>query len=164
MADSDSRNKIAMLVALLAGAFLLAAAIESTVLLSYIAVLFILSVYSVGAIENNGSELNVQPYGGIILSLGFLLLAGMTGIWLTWTPGTSADAYTYTFGLPTPTAIFLTFIWFLPFFISIYYAIGPFGRTINDEIIDSIIDDARDKQAESEFAMAPSDESVGGDD
>lgn len=164
MPNSDDRNRIAILIALLAGAFLVAGMIGSTVALSYIAVLFILSVFSVGAIENNSRELDIRPYRGIILSLGVLLLLGMTGIWLTWSPGMSASAYTYTFGLPTPTAIFITFIWFLPYFVTVYYAIGPFDKTINNKVIDSIMADAQDAQEQSEFPMASAKETARGDD
>lgn len=162
MSANENRNIIVVIVALLASAFLVAGYIESTILLSYVAVFLILSMFSVAAIESNNSELDLWPYWGVILSLGILLLLGMTGIWLTWDP--EATSYNYILGLPTPTAIFLCFLWFLPFFVVIYYALGPFDEAINDEVIDSIMNDARDAQAKSDFPLAPDNDSKRGDD
>lgn len=164
MARNENNNKVMLAVALFATAFLVATVFESTVALSYISVFFILSVFTVAAVESNDRELDFSPYGGIIVSLGVVLLLGMTGIWLTWNPGMDAVDYTYVVGLPIPTAIYLFFIWFLPFFITIYYSIAPFDETINDDIIDSIIDDAQTAQTTSEFPMASVDESSKGDD
>ncbi|MDS0476970.1 hypothetical protein [Natrinema sp. 1APR25-10V2] len=161
--SQTENNKIMVVVALLATAFLVASVFQSTVALSYIAVLFILSVLSVAGIESNDREFDISPYGGVIVSLGIILLLGMTGIWLTWDPGVSAAEYTYIIGLPTPTAIYLFFIWFLPFFVTIYYALSPFNETVNDDIIDSILDDAQEAQTTSEFPMAAAEQPAGDD-
>lgn len=164
MVGSNNRNTIMILIALFAAAFLVAAAFESAIALSYISILFIVAVASAAAIETRDSELDIRPLGGVIVGLGVIFLIGMTGIWLTWSPGMEAGEYSYIVGLPTSTAIYLGLIWLVPFLVTVYYSIGPFEETINDEVIDTVLDEAQEAQTEADLPMASANESSGGDD
>lgn len=163
MVDDDNRNTIMGLVAILATIYLIGGAMGSALLLSYASVFFILAVGVVPTIEQHDNEMDIAPYGGIIAVWAVLFLVGITGIWMTWNPGMAAEEYTYVLGLPLPTAIYLAFLWFLPFAVPVYYALNVFEKTVEQETIDTIIDDARSAQKDGDYDLLPTEVEEGDD-
>jgi hypothetical protein len=153
-----TRNTIMFLVAIVAIGSLLTAALGFYRLFSYLAAVFILATFAVAAIERDDRELDFAPYTGLITGLGILFGIGLTGIWLLWSPGMTD--YTYLFGLPLATVVYMLFLWLLPLLGAVYYATTVFGRTANDETVTEIMDKARQAQHHEDFPLSPSDPST----
>ncbi len=126
-----SRNTILATIGALAIALLVAAAIGTYRVFSYLAALFILATVASASVERADSEFDLAPYTGLIAGLGVLFVLGLTGIWLTWSPGTTE--FTYVFGLPVSTFSYVLFIWALPLAGAIYYSLR-FERIGGDEL------------------------------
>lgn len=158
-----SRNTLMIGISVLCLAALIAAALELYRPFSYLAAGIILAVIAAAATEQNERELSLEPYTGIVAGMGVLFLIGLTGVWLTWDP--TVTEYEYVLGLPVPTLIYFAFIWFLPLGIAIYYSL-IFDRIGSEEIVEEIIRDARRKQEERAYPLAPnnSDRETGGSD
>ncbi|MFC6716920.1 hypothetical protein ACFQGT_16305 [Natrialbaceae archaeon GCM10025810] len=158
-----SRNTIMIAIGALCLAALITAALGLYRPFSYLAAGVILAVVASAATEQNDSELSLEPYTGIVAGLGVLFLIGLTGIWLTWDP--TVTEYEYVLGLPIPTLIYFAFIWFLPLGVAIYYSL-IFDRIGSEEIVEEIVRDARRKQEERTYPLAPdrADRETGGPD
>lgn len=119
---------------------------------SFVAAGVILSVIAVATIERSERDPDFAPYTGLIGGLAVLFLIGLVGIWLTWEPGVTE--YSYVLGVPIPTLVYFTFIWALPLAAAIYYSL-IFHRIASEEIIDDIIESARERQRQESFPLAP---------
>lgn len=133
-------------------ALLVAAALGTYRVFSYLAALFILATVASASVERAGREFDLAPYTGLIAGLGALFLIGLTGIWLTWSPGTTE--FTYLLGLPTSTFFYVLFIWALPLAGAIYYSL-LFDRIGGEDVVESIIADAREAQSNGSFPLVP---------
>lgn len=149
-----TRNTIMSFVAFLAIASLLTAALGFYRVFSYLAAVFILAVFAVAAIERDDRELNLAPYTGLITGLAILFGVGLTGIWLLWSPGMTD--YTYLFGLPQSTVVYMLFLWLLPLLGAVYYATTVFERTANHETVTEIMDEAQQAQRHEDLPLSPS--------
>ncbi|ELY66200.1 hypothetical protein [Natronococcus jeotgali] len=147
-----TRNATMAAVGVLSVLALVTAALGLYRVFSFVAAATILSVFAVATIERSGSEFDLAPYAGLIGLLGAFFLAGLAGIWLTWAPG-AAD-YSYALGLPIPTLLYFGFIWLLPLTAAIYYAF-LFDRVAGEEIVESVLEDAREAQRRESFPLAP---------
>ncbi len=147
-----ARNTIMLAIAGLSVALLVAAAIGAYRVFSYLAALFILTTVASAAIERADDEFDIAPYTGLVAGLGVLFLIGLTGIWLTWSPGTTE--FTYVFGLPLSTFLYVLFLWGLPLLGAIYYSV-IFDRIGGDEVVEGIRSDAREAQSDRSFPLAP---------
>lgn len=148
------RNKIVSVVGILATAALIVAALGFYRIFSYLAAAIIIGVLPVAAIERGSQEFDLTPYTGIVAGLAVLFAIGLTGIWVLWNP--DVTNYSYIFGIPQSTFIYILFIWFLPLLAPVYYAISVFGDTANDELVSEVMDDARQAQRDADFPLAPS--------
>lgn len=155
-----TRNTIMSLLALLAVGLLLTAAIGLYRVFSYLAAAFILAVFAVAAIERDDQELDLAPYTGLIAGLTVLFGGGLTGIWLLWSPGVTT--YTYIFGLPQSTFIYMLFLWLLPLLGAVYYATTVFRRTASDERVMEIMDEAQQAQHGKDLPLSSSGSSMTG--
>ena len=149
-----TRNTIMSLIALLAVSLLLTAALGLYRAFSYLAAAFILAVFAISSIERDDHELNLAPNTGLIAGLALLFGVGLTGIWLLWNP--SVTTYTYVFGLPQSTFVYILFLWLLPLLGAVYYAATVFVRTANDEIVTGIMNEARQVQHREDLPLSPS--------
>lgn len=147
-----TRNALMAAVGALAVGLLVAAAVETYLLFSYLAALFILAVMAGSVLEYGSSEFDFSPYNGLLLGLGGLFLVGLTGIWVLWNP--SVTEYTYVLGLPTPTLVYVVFIWLLPLAGAVYYSL-VFPQVGSEAVVDDIIERARDAQRTEEFPLDP---------
>ncbi|ADJ15523.1 hypothetical protein [Halalkalicoccus jeotgali] len=147
-----ARNTIMALVGGLSVALLVAAAVGTFRVFSYLAALFVLATVASAAIERADGEFDIAPYTGLVAGLGVLFLSGLTGIWLTWSPGTTT--FTYVFGLPTSTFFYVLFLWALPLLGAIYYSV-VFDRVGGEAVVEAIMADAREAQSEGSFPLVP---------
>ena len=151
--DTGSRNAVMGVVALLAAGLLVAAAVRTYHVFSYLAAGFIVVVVGASSVERNESGWDLAPYNGLVLGLAAVFVTGLTGIWLLWSPGVSS--YTYVLGLPRSTLVYFVFLWLLPILGAFYYAfVFP---DIGGAVADTIVDDAHDIQrsAGESFPLAP---------
>lgn len=121
-------------------------------LFSYLAAAFILAVVASATTEQNDAAFDIAPYTGIVAALGVAFGLGLSGIWLLWEPGVTE--YSYTLGVPTATLVYFGFIWLFPTFVAIAYSL-LFDRIAGEAIVDDIIGDARDRQADESFPLEP---------
>lgn len=148
------------ILAFLAVGLLLTAALGFYRAFSYLAAAFILTVFAVAAIERNEQEFDLAPYTGLIVGLAVLFGGGLTGIWLLWSPGVTT--YTYVFGLPQATFVYILFLWLLPLLGAVYYATTVFRRTASDERVTEIMDEAKQAQRNEDLPLSSSGSSVTG--
>ncbi|SEO45327.1 hypothetical protein SAMN04487948_102490 [Halogranum amylolyticum] len=148
-------------LALLAAALLVAAAVQAYRVFSYLAIGLLVGSIAAASIERNASELNVAPYNGLVVGWTVVFAAGFTGIWLLWNP--SVTSYSYVLGLPTATLVYVVCIWLLPILGAFYYAF-VFARIGDDEVVDGIMDDAREAQRGRSLPLSTRVEADGGDD
>lgn len=147
-----TRNATMATIGVLSVLALATAALGLYRVFSFIGAATILAVFAVATIERNGGELDLAPYTGLIGVLGAFFVAGLAGIWLTWEPGV-AD-YSYVLGVPIPTLIYFGFIWLLPLTCAIYYSL-LFDRVASEEIVEGILEDAREAQRGESLPLAP---------
>jgi hypothetical protein len=147
-----TRNTTMTVIGVLSVVALVTAALGLYRVFSFVGAAVILSVFAVATIERNGRDPNLAPYTGLIAVLGLFFVAGLTGIWLTWEPGV-AD-YSYVLGVPTSTLIYFGFIWLLPLTCAIYYSL-MFDRVASEEIVEGILEEAREVQRRESLPLAP---------
>ncbi|MFD1564168.1 hypothetical protein ACFR99_11470 [Haloarchaeobius amylolyticus] len=145
------RNALMTGIALLAAGALVAASLGLYRVFSYVAAVFILAVVASASIEHHGSFL--EPYTGLVAGLTGMFLAGLTGIWLLWSP--DVTSYTYALGVPTPTLVYFVLLWLAPAFAAIYYSVIVFDRIGSDAVVDEIISEARDRQQQVDVPLEP---------
>lgn len=155
------RNTLMATVGVLSVAALVAAVVGTYRVFSYVAAVLIVSVVVGSSVERGRREFDLSPYVGLGAGLLATFLAGLTAIWTLWTPG--SGEFTYVFGIPSATLSYLVFIWILPLFGAVYYAI-LFPEIGSDGIVDDIMDEARDAQSGGRYPLTPSDGPAGGDD
>lgn len=119
---------------------------------SFVGAAIILAVIASATIERSDGDPDLAPYTGLIGALAVFFLLGLGGIWLTWEPGTTE--YSYVLGVPLSTLFYYGFIWLLPLTAAIYYSL-IFDRIAGDEIVDDIIESARERQRRESFPLAP---------
>lgn len=147
-----ARNTIMLAIAGLSVALLVAAAMGTYRVFSYLGAVFILVTLASAATERAEREFDLAPYTGLVAGLGVLFLVGLTGIWLTWSPGTTE--FEYLFGLPTSTVFYVLFLWALPLAGAIYYSV-IFDRIGGDAVVEDIMTEARKAQSDRSFPLAP---------
>lgn len=145
------RNALMTGIALLAAGALVVASLGLYRVFSYVAAVFILAVVASASIEHHGSFL--EPYTGLVAGLAGMFLAGLTGIWLLWSP--DVTSYTYALGVPTPTLVYFVLLWLAPAFAAIYYSVIVFDRIGSDAVVDEIISEARDRQQRADVPLEP---------
>lgn len=146
-----TRNTTMTVIGVLSVVALVTAALGLYRVFSFVGAAVILSVFAVATIERNGSDPSLAPYTGLIGMLGLFFVIGLAGIWLTWEPGVTD--YSYVLGVPIPTLVYFGFLWFLPLFAAIYYSL-IFDRVGSEEIVEGIIEDAREAQRRESFPLA----------
>ena len=119
---------------------------------SFVGAAVILAVTAAATIERGDGDPDLAPYTGLIGALTAFFLIGLAGIWLTWEPGTAE--YSYVLGVPASTLIYFGFIWLLPLTAAVYYSL-IFDRIAGEQIVDDIIESARDRQRRESFPLAP---------
>lgn len=147
-----ARNVTMATVGVLSVVALITASLGWYRVFSFVGAGVILSVFAVASIERSVSDPDFAPYTGLIGALAVFFLLGLGGIWLTWEPGVTE--YSYALGLPTPTLVYFGFIWLLPLTVAIYYAL-IFDRIASEEIVDDILEEAREEQQRESFPLAP---------
>ena len=147
-----ARNVTMSLIGVLSVGALVTASLGWYRTFSFIGGAIILSVIATSTIERSDSDPDLAPYTGLIGGLGMFFLLGLVGIWLTWDP--TVTEYSYVLGIPTPTLIYFVFIWLLPLTAAVYYSI-IFDRIASEEIVDDIIESAREEQRRESFPLAP---------
>ena len=147
-----TRNATMGAIGVLALGALVAPSLGLYRLYSFVAAAFILAVIASATIERSDRDPDLAPYTGLIGALGAFFLVGLAGIWLTWEPGTTE--YTYAIGIPVSTLFYYGFIWLLPLTAAIYYSL-IFDRIAGDDIVDDIINSARERQRRESFPLAP---------
>jgi hypothetical protein len=147
-----SRNTIMTVVGVLSAAILVGTALGAYRIVSYLAAGLIVMVMFSAVAERAERELDPAPYTGLLVGLLVTFVVGMTGIWLFWSPGQTS--YVYLFGLPRSTLAYVVFIWILPLFGAIYYAI-LFPAIGSDEIVAEIMERARSAQDSEQYPMTP---------
>jgi hypothetical protein len=119
---------------------------------SFVGAAVILAVIASATIERSERDPDLAPYTGLIGLLAVFFLAGLGGIWLTWEPGMTD--YSYVLGVPLSTLLYFGFIWLLPLTAAVYYAL-IFDRVASEEIVEGILEDAREEQRRESFPLAP---------
>lgn len=147
-----ARNVTMAVIGVLSLGALLTATLGLYRVFSFVTAALILSVIASATIERSDGDPDLAPYTKLIGGLAAYFFIGLGSIWLTWEPGVTE--YSYVLGLPLPTLIFFTFIWLLPMTGTIYYAL-IFDRITSDEIVEDIVDSARERQRERAFPLAP---------
>lgn len=147
-----ARNVTMAAIGVLSVIALITASLELYRLFSFVGAAVILAVFASATIERRDGDPDLAPYTGLIGALGAFFLLGLGGIWLTWDP--AGTEYSYVLGLPVPTLVYFGFIWLLPLTAAIYYSL-LFDRIASDEIVEGIIEDAREKQRQESFPLAP---------
>lgn len=148
-------------LAVVSALLLVAAAVGTYRVFSYLAVVLLVGALGVSSIERNTSELDFAPYNGLLAGWAVLFVVGFTGIWFLWNP--SVTAYEYVLGVPTETLAYFVFIWLLPILGAFYYA-SVFPDIGDEEVVDDIMTDAREAQRTREYPLAPDAETDGGED
>ena len=148
-----ARNTIMGLVGLLSVALLVTAAIGTYRLFSYLAALLILGTIATASIETNDREWSLAPYTGMLAGLTAVFLVGLTAIWLLWDPN-AATYGTYVLGVPMSTLTYFVFLWLLPPVGAIYYSL-IFDRIGSEEIVDDILEEAREAQQGADLPLTP---------
>lgn len=156
-----SRNVLMSAIGLLALGALVATALGTYRILSYIAALLIVGVVASSSIERGSSEFDIAPYEGLVALLGGTFLVGLTVIWLLWTPGQTE--YTYLFGIPQATLAYLVLIWLVPLLGAILYSFR-FPAIGGDDIVDGIMQRARSAQDGRRLPLVPERTRQEGDD
>lgn len=139
-------------VAATALAALVLASLRMYVAFSYVAAVFILGVVAASVVEHGERELSLAPYTGIIAWLALVFGAGLTAIWLLWSPGVSD--YQYVLGVPAATLAFFVFIWLLPIAAAVYYALA-FEDIAGEDVVADILSSARRHQRRNDYPLAP---------
>ncbi|ELY42589.1 hypothetical protein [Natronorubrum sulfidifaciens] len=147
-----ARNVTMSLIGVLSVGALVTASLGWYRTFSFIGGAIILSVIATSTIERSDRDPDLAPYTGLIGGLAVFFLLGLGGIWLTWDP--TVTEYSYVLGIPTPTLIYFVFIWLLPLTAAVYYSI-IFDRIASEEIVDDIIESAREEQRRESFPLAP---------
>ncbi|TYL38692.1 hypothetical protein CV102_09240 [Natronococcus pandeyae] len=147
-----ARNVTMATVGVLSVVALIAASLGWYRVFSFVGAGVILSVFAVASIERSASDPDLAPYTGLIGALAVFFLLGLGGIWLTWEPGVTE--YSYALGVPIPTLVYFGFIWLLPLTVAVYYAL-IFDRIASEEIVDDILEEAREEQRRESFPLAP---------
>jgi hypothetical protein len=147
-----ARNTIMAVIGTLSVALLVAAAMGTYRVFSYLGAVFILTTLASASVERADGEFDLAPYTGLVAGLGVLFLIGLTGIWLTWSPGTTE--FTYVLGLPTSTFFYVLFLWALPLLGAIYYSV-VFDRIGGEAVVEAIMSDARAAQSDGSFPLVP---------
>jgi hypothetical protein len=148
-----SRNKIMGAIGGLSLAALVAAAIGAFRVFSYLSIGIIVGSLLCSSIERWGRELDLSPYRGLAGGLLATFLVGVTAIWVLWSPGQTE--FTYVLGLPSSTFAYLLFIWILPLFGTLYYAISLFPTIGSDDVVERIMADAREAQSGNAYPLTP---------
>jgi hypothetical protein len=148
-------------IALLSTAALVAAVLGTYRVFSYVAAVLIVAVVLGASVERGRSELDLSPYVGLGAGLLATFLVGLTAIWLLWTPG--SGEFTYTLGMPQSTLAYLVFIWLLPLFGAVYYAV-LFPAIGSEAVVDDIMTEARAAQSDGRYPLTPDEEPARGDD
>lgn len=148
-------------IGVLALGALVATMMGSYRVLSYIAALLIVGVVASSSIERGSRELDLAPYWGLLGLLAATFFAGVTAIWLLWTPGQTE--YTYVFGIPQATLAYLVLIWLVPLAGAILYSLR-FPAIGSDEIVDGIMERARSAQDGRRLPLVPDRTAREGDD
>lgn len=144
------RNTLMGVIGLFALGALITASLGWYRVFSYIAAVFILAVVASASVEHRGPVL--APYTGLVAILAGTFIAGLTGIWLLWSP--DVTSYTYALGVPRPTLVYFALLWLVPAFTAIYYSL-IFDRIGSEAIVDNIISEARNRQREADLPLAP---------
>lgn len=147
-----ARNVTMTVIGVLSLGALLTASLGLYRIFSFVTATLILSVIAATTIERNDRDPDLAPYTKLIGGLATYFFVGLAGIWLTWEPGVTE--YSYVLGVPLPTLLFFTFIWLLPMTGTIYYAL-IFDRITDEDIVEDIVDSARERQREQAFPLAP---------
>ncbi len=147
-----SRNVLMSAIGLLALGALVATALGTYRILSYIAALLIVGVVASSSIERGDREFDIAPYWGLVALLGATFLVGLTAIWLLWTPGQTE--YTYLFGIPQATLAYLLLIWLMPLLGAILYSLR-FPAIGGNEVVDDIMRRARSAQEGRRLPLVP---------
>lgn len=147
-----TRNTTMIAIGVLSLLALITASLELYRAFSFIGAAVILAVFASATIERSDGDPDLSPYTGLIGALATFFFVGLAGIWLTWDP--AGAEYSYVLGVPTPTLIYFGFIWILPLTAAIYYAL-IFDRIASEEIVDDILDRAREEQQRKSFPLAP---------
>ena len=156
-----SRNTVMAAIGVLALGALVVTILGSFRALSYIAALLIVGVVASSSIERGSRELDLAPYWGLLGLLAATFLAGVTAIWLLWTPGQTE--YAYVFGIPQATLAYLVLIWLVPLVGAILYSLR-FPAIGSDEIVDGIMERARSAQEGRRLPLTPDRTAREGDD
>lgn len=138
-------------IALLAVALLVAAATRMYRIFSYLAALFIVANVGAASVERNDGELDLAPYGRLLVGLLAVFAVGFSLIWLRWSPG--ATEYTYLLGLPVSTLAYVVFLWLLPILGAFYYAL-VFPSIGSDDVVDDIMSDVRQAQRGEQYPLS----------
>lgn len=150
-----ARNALMTAIAVLSAGLLVTAAVGTYRLFSYLAALLILGTIATASIETNDREWSLAPYTGMLAGLAAVFLIGLTAIWLLWDPNAAEITYdSYVLGLPVSTFIYFVFLWLLPPVGAIYYSL-IFDRIGSEEIVDSILEDAREAQQGADLPLTP---------
>ncbi|MFC5973016.1 hypothetical protein ACFPYI_16910 [Halomarina salina] len=155
------RNTLMATVGVLSVAALVTAVLGTYRVFSYVAALLIVTTVVASSAERGVRELDVSPYAGLGAGLLVTFVAGLSAIWLLWTPG--SGEFTYTLGMPQATLSYLVFIWILPLLGAVYYAL-LFPAIGGDDVVDDIMAEARAAQADGRYPLTPSEDPTRGDD
>lgn len=147
------RNRFMTGLGLVALAALLAAAAGAFRAFSYLAAILIVGTVASSSVERWGSEFDLAPYGGLAAGLLATFVVGVTAIWLLWTPGQTE--FTYVLGVPSSTLAYLVFLWILPLFGTVYYALRLFPTVGGDDVVEEIMAEAREAQSRERYPLAP---------
>ena len=138
-------------IGLLSLGALVATAVGAFRALSYIAALLIVGVIASSSIERGTREFALAPYRGLTALLAVAFVAGVTAIWLLWSPGQTG--YEYVLGVPPATLAYLLLLWIVPLGGAIVYSLR-FPAIGSDEIVDDIMKRARSAQEERRLPLA----------
>ncbi|WP_049900551.1 hypothetical protein [Natrinema altunense] len=144
------RNALMGVIGLLALGALVTASLGWYRVFSYVAAVFILAVVASATVEHRGSLL--APFNGLVTVLAGAFIAGLTGIWVLWSP--DVTSYTYAFGVPRPTLVYFALLWLVPAFTAIYFSL-IFDRIGSEAIVDTIISEARSRQRDADLPLVP---------
>jgi hypothetical protein len=139
-------------IGLLSLGALVATAVGAFRAFSYIAALLIVGVIASSSIERGTREFALEPYRGLIWLLAAAFLAGVTAIWLLWSPGQTE--YEYVLGVPRATLAYLLLLWIVPLGGAVLYSLR-FPAIGSGGVVDDIMERARSAQDERRLPLAP---------